>query len=198
MGEVTLCILMLSTKPNWISEGSQTIDQQFILWSITQAHMHVVHPRDEQEMSWTFARLTGAYNGHSNTFDTHEYILICIDTHSWTTQQVKGSCRQPCDLIPVLGILVSLQSTAVTLSHGQINHFTSRWSWMSLMCVKVGEMKQPSPEAIGSERDRIVPQLFGVVLGYNPNLQWGWIEDSLRMRQGYAEVTTLTEMIMRT
>ena len=42
---------------------------------------------------------------------------------------------------------------------------------MALMCVKVGEMKQPSPEAIGSERDRIVPQLFGVVLGYNPNLQ---------------------------
>ena len=40
-----------------------------------------------------------------------------------------------------------------------------------VMCVKVGEMKQPSPEAIGSERDRIVPQLFGVVLGYNPNLQ---------------------------
>ena len=32
------------------------------------------------------------------------------------------------------------------------------------MWVKVVEMKQPSPEAVGSEQDQIVPQLFGVVL----------------------------------
>ena len=37
--------------------------------------MHAVYPKDEQEMSWTCARSMGAYNGHSNTFDAHEYIL---------------------------------------------------------------------------------------------------------------------------
>ena len=39
-----------------------------------------------------------------------------------------------------------------------------------LMCVKDVKMKQPSPEAIGSEQDQIVPLLLEVVLGYNPNL----------------------------
>ena len=44
-----------------------------------------------------------------------------------------------------------------------------------LMCVKVVEMKQPSLEAIISEEDQIVPQLFRVVLGYNPNVElWGF------------------------